>query len=400
MKRAFFSRSCGPWAAGLLAVALLVLPGCASSGFLEFPGPQQQLEAEVRAVLGIPFDSPDYQTERARLVAMGPEIDPILVEISLDRRTRLNARTEALLLLADRRSLSALPTLRTALQNANERIRSAAVFGLQRLLPESVPALELIRFAAEDPSRNVRLSAIQSLDIREVETIRMVLERETDNEVRQVAFQLVALAEARGAALKRDERGALRTATSPGEPQIVFRPTRTDSAADVSVGDLRIELPAGLDIPITSTATVVRNVVPAFFSPDRSMVVAESDGQIRVFHIASRSVRSVGQGMAPRLIPFSNEFVFLREQSSTNDRVTQVRTITYELHQGSFVDPTVEPIGPLVAVAQASVNGGASPVTWMVVRDAGEGFVLSGTSFAPFPLPRPAPSPGRRGMEQ
>ena len=108
------------------------------------------------------------------------------------------------------------------------------------------------------------------------------------------------------------------------------------------------------------------------------MVVAESDGQIRVIHIASRSVRSVGEGMAPRLIPFSNEFVFLREQSSTTDRITQVRTITYELFKGSFIVPTVEPVGPLVAVAQASVNGGASPVSWMVVGDAGEGFVLSG----------------------
>ena len=243
MKRPSFLRSRSPLAAGLLALALLAFPACASGGFLEFPGPQQLLEAEVRAVLGIPHDSPEYQVERARLVAMGSEVDPVLVEISLDRRTRLTARAEALLLLADRRSPYALQTLRTALQNSNERIRSAAVFGLQRLVPESEPALELIRFAAEDPSRNVRLSAIQALDFREVETIRMVLDRETDNEVRQVAFQLVALAEARGAALKRDARGALRTATSPGEPQIVFRPARTDSASAVSTGDLRIELP-------------------------------------------------------------------------------------------------------------------------------------------------------------
>jgi hypothetical protein len=355
------------------------------------------LESEVRSILGMPQGSPEYQAERARLVEMGPEVDPILVEISLDRRTRITAREDALLLLADRRSPSALPTLRTALQNANERLRSAAVIGLKQLAADSEPALELIRFAAEDPSRRVRLSAIQSLDIRDVETIRRVLERETDPGVREVAFQLVSLAEARGAALTRDARGALRTATSVTEPQIVFRPSRMDSVARVSVGDLRIELPDGPDIPISSTAQVVANVVPAFFSPDRSLVVAEAEGEIRVYHIASRTVRSVGRGIAPRLIPFSNEFVFLREESSLLDPMTEVRTIDYSVFRSSFTMPAIERVGGLVAVAQSSLNGGASPVRWMVVAEAGEGFVLSGQNFAPFPLPRPVPSPPGRG---
>jgi hypothetical protein len=245
------------------------------------------------------------------------------------------------------------------------------------------------------------MSAIQSLDIRDVETIRRVLERETDPGVRQVAFQLVSLAEARGAALTRDARGALRTATSVSEPQIVFRPSRTDSVAQVSVGNLRIELPDGPDIPISPTAQVVANVLPAFFSPDRSMVVAEAEGEIRVYHIASRTVRSVGEGIAPRLIPFSNEFVFLREESSLLDPMTEVRRIDYLVLRGSFIMPTVERVGDLVAVAQGSINGGASPARWMVVAEAGEGFILSGQNFAPFPLPRPDPSPpGRETPEK
>src|SRR5690606_11235838 len=160
-----------------------------------------------------------YQSERDRLLRMGPELDSILVAVAADRRARIEARGDALILLAERQSPEALPSLRTALQDqTNERLRSAAVLGLDRLAPSSEQALELIRLAAEDRSRMVRLNALQSLDIGEVETIRRVLERESDPEVRQVAFQLVALAEARGAPLVPDRRGVLRTVTSENGP--------------------------------------------------------------------------------------------------------------------------------------------------------------------------------------
>lgn len=371
----------------LLVVA--VMTACASTGRIN-PQGNAQLAAEVREILGADWPSQDYQRERERLLRMGPELDTILVAVAQDRRARVEARTEALILLAERQSPEALPALRSALQyQSNERLRSAAVLGLDRLAPASEPALELIRLAAEDRSRTVRLTALQSLDIAEVTTIRRVLARETDPEVRQVAFQLVALAESRGAALVPDRRGVLRTATGEGEPQLAFRAVRRLEGVPVAYGDLRIELPNASDIPLGSMVEVVANVVPAFFSPDRGSVVAEIDGEIAVVRIGTRSIRRIGEGTSPRPVPFSNQFIFLRERPEGQFSTAEGIAITYDVFRGAFNSTEVEQIGSLRAVSQSDVNGGESPVDWMVVAEAGDGFVLRGENIETFPLPTP-----------
>lgn len=376
------------------ALALAGIAGCASSGTTTMQG-GARLGAEVREVLGTDWPSQRYQSERERLLRMGPELDSVLVAVAADRRARIQARADALILLAERGSPEALPSLRTALQDqTNERLRSAAVLGLDRLAPTSEQALELIRLAAEDRSRMVRLNALMSLDIAEVETIRRVLERETDPEVRQVAFQLIALAEARGAPLVPDRRGALRTVANENGPQIVFRAVRREEGLPIAYGDLRIEPANAADIPLGTMVEVVGNVVPAFFSPDRGSVVAEVNGEIAVVHIETGTIRRVGEGTAPRPIPFSNQFVFLRErpggQVSTFDGIA----IIYDVYLGAFDAPGAEMIGSLRAVARSDVHGGASPVAWMVVAEDGDGFVLRGDNVESFPLPVPVWSPG------
>src|SRR5688572_29255616 len=226
----------------------------------------QRLAAEVRMVLGRDRMSLEYQRLTAVIEKMGDEVDAILVDLVEDTRARTAARADALVLLADRRSPIALPILSRALGYEQEELRAAAVIGLSLIAPTSPDALALIRAATRDRETTVRLLALQSLDFREVETIRSLLERETDPEVRQIAVQLVSLAEARGAPLPPDRRGTLRTAGTDSDPQIVFRPISTDSLTGVSIGDLRLELPEGRDIPLAAAARVVGDVLPAFFS--------------------------------------------------------------------------------------------------------------------------------------
>lgn len=364
----------------------VILAGCASTGGADSQG-NARLSSEVRAFLAADWRSQNYQGERNRILRMGSEVDSILVAVAGSRRARHESRAEALQLLAERQSPEALPALRSALQDqSNERLRSAAVLALDRLAPISEQALELIRLAAEDRSRTVRLTALQSLDISEVATIRRVLEREDDPEVRQVALQLVALAESRGAPLMPDRRGVLRTASSETEPQIVFRAVRREADIPVAYGDLRIEL-ADSDIPLGSMVEVVANVVPAFFSPDRAAVVAEVDGEIAVVDVGSRSIRRIGEGSAPRPIPFSNQFVFLRQRPDGQHSTAEGMAILYDVFVGSFNAPGVQQIGSLRAVSRSDVNGGESPVDWMVVAEAGDGFVLTGSHIEPFPLP-------------
>lgn len=378
----------------LSVLAVVALFGCGSNPGPRLPAAQQQLAAEVREILGADWSSAQYQRDRARLAAMGHELDPILVDLIEDTRARTEARADAIVLLADRDSPIAVPMLGRALGYDAEPLRSAAVLGLSRLAASSEDALELIRAATRDRSRNVRLNALQSLDIREVETIRALLERENDPEVRQVAVQLLSLAEARGAALRRDRRGALRTAGGESEPQIVFRPVSYDTITGVARGDLRLELPDERDIPIASSALVVRDVVPAFFSPDRSAIVAERAGEVLVVDIETRHVRVLGEGSAPRLIPFTSDFIFVRERPQERMRTAEGFELVYDVFRGSFDSNQVERVGQLRALEQPETHAGESPIRWMVVGESGEGFVLRGENLQTYPLPSPSRTPG------
>jgi hypothetical protein len=370
----------------LLGAATVALVAACGSNPPPELGPGQVLPIEVRQALGGDWASPEYQQARVRLLEMGSELDAILIDLIEDRRARTVARANALVLIADRHSPVALPILSRALGYENEILRSAAVLGLSRIAPTSDAALELIRAATRDRSRTVRLNALQGLEIREVETIRELVEREDDPEVRQVALQLLSLAEARGAALSRDRRGALRTAGGDEEPQIVFRPVTYDSLSSVARGDLRLELPQQRDIPLATSALVVADVVPAFFSPDRSAVVVENADEIHIVDIASRSVRSLGPGISPRLIPFTRDFVFLREREQERMQTMDGLELVYDVYRGSFESPEIELIGHLRARQKTAVRGGESPVRWMVVGEAPEGFELRGENIESFPL--------------
>lgn len=370
----------------LTVAAVASLPACAPQRSPDLPAPMQ-LFSEVRDMLAVSEPSPEYYRARTQLDSMGPEVDAVLVAIARDPENRPVARSNALMMLADRRSPAAIPVLRRILLGGErESLRAAAVLALQRLAPVEPEAANLIRTAVADRSRTVRLNALQALDVNDVEMIRSVLETERDTEVRRVGLQLVALAEARGAPLARDRRGALRTAGAENDPQIVFRPVQSDTATSVAQGDLRVELPNAPDIPLAPMAEVVAGVVPAFFSPDRRRVVYEVDRTIRVMDLQSRESIDVGPGVAPRILPFSQEFTYLRTLSRTprDDGATE---LTYRVYRASF-DGVSEPIGEVQALARPDRHRNYSPVRWMVVAETPEGFVLRGDGIAPFQLPR------------
>ena len=383
----------------MLAAALLGTSACASRAAPELPAPLA-FSAEVHRILSTDLLSPQYYDAQNRLAKMGPEVDAVLVGLANSAEARTSARANALILLADRRSPAALSALRRALLTSNvEMLRSAAVLGLQRLAPTSDHAANLLRSAVGDGARTVRLNALQALDIRDVGTIRSVLAAENDPEVRQVAMQLIALAEGRGASLGVSPDGTLRTVGFGTDPRLVFQPTRTDSAGYM-VGELRVELPQARPLPLGSEVEVVARVIPAFFSPDRSKVVYELEREIRILDLVSRDVRSLGPGIAPRLIPFTYQFVFLRELPDGRSELPQGTEIRYSVVRASFLDAEVEPIGELAAVATPGLHGNYSPVRWMVVSETAEGFALRGQGMESFLLPTPVWSPAPLNREE
>ncbi|HEX2094472.1 MAG TPA: HEAT repeat domain-containing protein [Longimicrobiaceae bacterium] len=377
----------------VLLLALAALPACWRGGVQMVPS-GQRLTNEVRRILAEDEPSAAFYRDRNRLEGMGTEIDPVLVALVNDPEAAETVRANALLLLADRRAPAAVPVMRRILLTTEEdELRAAAVVGLQKFAAESPAAANAIRSAVDDPSSRVRLSVLQALDVEDVELIRALLRREENPQVRAVAKELVSLAESRGAALPPSPDGTYRTTVPEGEPQIVFQPSWTDSAAAIRVGALWVEIPEQRLVPLAQRVETVAGVVPAFFSQDRSSVVYEAEREIRVRNLRTGASRVLGPGVAPRLIPFTDRFVFLEEQRPRRREVQGGTELTYEVLAVSFAGGVPERLGVLRVTARPDRHANASPVRWMVVGESAEGFVLRGEGMSTFLLPNPFRGP-------
>lgn len=379
-----------------LVAALALASGCVGL-FRRTPPPQygfQRLVWEVTRVLNVEEPSPAYYRQRARLEVMGRELDEALVYIINNPRAQLPVRINAVTLLADRSGPNASLQLRSVLVSSRvDELREAAAAGLQRFAADSPFVKQALRAALQDPSGSVRLAALQGMDVEDVGFVRAQLRREENGQVRTVARQLVTLFEARGASLETDERGDLRTAGGDSVPRIVFHPASGDAVARTRVGALWVEIPGRSLVPIAPAVPVVNDVVPAFFDPQRRAVVYEADGQIQVRELGSGASRVVGPGIAPRPVPFTDRFVYLREVPNSRRASGGVTALHYVVMRGSYDGGAPEAVGSLQATARADGIGGDTPVRGMVVGEGHEGFILRGDGITPYVLPGPNDRP-------
>lgn len=365
-------------AARMAALAtVLALPGCESLLRRTPPGQPgpPRLLVEVTRVLDVDEPSPAFYRRRARLEVMGPELDRVLAQLIEGRETKDNVRVNAVTLLADREGVGAAEVLRRVLASrGNDPLRAAAAAGLNRFAADSPAVKQAIRQALRDPSERVRLAALQGMDVEDVEFIRGMIPREENRQVRTVARQLLTLFEARGAPLLRDPRGDLRTTGDDSVPRIVFHPN-AEGPQGIRTGALWVELPGRAQqlVPLAPEVEVAGDVVPAFFDPQRRVVVFEGAGQIHVRDLRTGATRVVGPGIAPRPIPFTDRFVYLGRSSTGEGEYTVFRS--------TFAGAAPEAIGTLSASPQAART--------LVVGEGREGFVLRGQGVTPFVLPGP-----------
>src|SRR5690606_22610416 len=102
----------------------------------------------------------------------------------------------------------------------------------------------------------------------------------------------------------------------------------------------------------------------------------------------------VGPGVVPRPIPFTQDFVFLRERHRERMQTLEGLELVYDVYRGSFETHETFLVGELRALQRPHIRGGESPVRWMVVGESEEGFVLQGENLETFPLPTPIWTPG------
>lgn len=371
--------------------ALVLASGCAGLLRRTPPPPRSgfpRLFYETRRVLDVEAPSPAYYRERARLEVMGPELDEVLIALAADGSEEEFVRANALALLADRRAPLATEVLRRVLvTSGDDPVRAAAVAALRPFVADSPQVRGALRAALGDPSSRVRLGALQGLGVEDAAAIRELLPQEDDPQVRLIARQLLTLLEAQGAPLVRDERGDFRTIGADTVPTIVFHPALPDTVGQVYQGALWVELPGATLVPLAQQVEVVDGVVPAFFDPGRTAVVYEADRRIHVRDLRTGRTRSVGAGIAPRLVPFSDRFVYVREVPGSRRPVRGGTSVEYLVLRAPFAEGAVERIGSLRAVFRPERFQGASPARTMVVAETSGGFQLRGEGITPFDLP-------------
>ena len=321
------------------------------------------------------------------LASIDPYFDLKLAELLADTSVPPLIRTNAILLLADRRVPNLMAYL-TALEDPDERVRAAAVVGLKNDLAESRDLEGLVKAALADPSSLVQAKALEALADVDVATLREYVARAKDATLRGIAVELITAAENRGAPLlAKDSTGRLEH-TGPAGRTLLYRPVSRWPNWQASWGELFVIGAKRDTTRISTNVEVVGDVVPAFFSIDGRYLVYEADREVRVRDLQTGAQRVVGAGIAPRVLPFSESFVFLRPKGQPV--TTGVNTaIKYEVLRAWFVEPKDKLLGELSATANYQSKGYYSPARWMRVRENNGAFFLQGEVMPQFKLPDP-----------
>lgn len=327
------------------------------------------------------------------LASILPDFDNRLAAAVIDTTNPPLVRSNAILLIADRRAGGKIEAFLSALEAKDEAVRAAAVVGLRNYLGTWTSTVDLIKLALHDPSPFVQARALESIADREPDILREYLARTKNAELRAIAGELIAAAESRGASLiPVDTLGTLRVERD--EIVLTYTPTKRWPNWSASLGTLTLKVGKGNPFTLSDSVEVVRNVLPAFISGDGRYIVYESNRHIYVRDVATNTTRLVGPGIAPRILPFSNFFVFAREKSRLDN--PQGAGISYDMFRAPFVEGELAPIGMTGTHAQMQAAGNYSPMRWARIIEQDGKFVLIGESLNAFQLPDPFASSASR----
>jgi hypothetical protein len=378
-----------------IVVGVAALMGCAARGAQPGMDPTRwHGDPRLYALLNA---YPIGQAQRDSITAYEAyhlsQTDELLAEAAEDVYAPIHVRLNALLLLSERGAGMQLPVFRAALDDDDARVRAMAASSLRRFMDTHPHDAErLARTALEDPAPEVQAQALHVLGDRDPALLRSYIPRAADPELRHIAVDLVRVAEARGVRLTGDAATGTLHRETPEGFTLTFTPATRWPQWDAAVGDVVVTR-GGTTVATLSGIEAVAGVLPVFLSPEGTHVVYERDRRIIVRAVDTGAERVAGAGMAPRILPFTNDFVFVREaENGRTDMRREVR-IRYDLLRAPFeaaagAEPQV--IGELTAVTKYDTHGNYSPVRWMHVEDRSGYFYLAAEGLeAAVPLPDP-----------
>lgn len=378
-------------AAGMVAASAGCARPAARSGPIGVPFPGDPALSAILAMDPGAAQLDSLEVYEAR--RYGHMITDTLADIAEDTTVDPLFRANALLLVGRRHEARHFIVLRPLLSASDPRIRLAVVMAAREYLPgRPEAALALLAEALNDPSEAVQARALEGMTDRLIEPLREYVRRSPSPGLARVAEGLIAAAEERGAPLEPDSAGRL-SRSGPGGHRLSYRPTRSWPRTGVSMGVLQLAPSGAPPVTLGDSIEVARAVVPAFFSSDGQFLVYEKRREIRVRNVATGAERTVGPGIAPRPLPFTDSFIYARRIEGAAREGGAETGLEYELHRVPFAASPVpaEPdvVGTISAKSTFAVAGGASPVRWMRVVESEGYFRLEGDGMDPVPLPDP-----------
>jgi hypothetical protein len=376
---------------------LLVTPFLAACGGAARSGPQgadrSRWSGDPRLygfLLTYPMTEEQHDSVAAYATEHMSATPALLAEAAEDVNAPASVRVNAMMVLAQRRQGSSLTVFRDLLDDEDVRIRATAVAAMREFVQtHPYEAVRIARVALTDDEPDVQAQALQIVGDNDLDLLRGYVPRAANDDLRAVARDLVRVAEERGAPLQRDSAtGALSRTTFNGHT-VTFTASRHWPQWDAAYGTVRIAQDGAAAVVIDGVEAV-GGVLPVFFSADGRFVVYERDRTIVVRTLDGGAERVLGPGIAPRVRPFTSEFVFLRPAPDVSEERGQAR-VTYDVVNAHFdaVGGSERVIGSATATVSFGTRGAYSPARWMRVEDKAGNFYLTADNFDIVPLPDP-----------
>lgn len=330
-------------------------------------------------------------SERVELFLGYEDFITRLATVAEDTTAPPVVRINALALLAHRTAVPELFAFGNALNSRHERVRMAAVTAMRDFLPAApATALAILGRALRDPNPRVQAHALEILSDRDVDLLRDYYARATNRELRGVALALIQTAEERGAPLVPKDSAGLLERTTPSGVVITFRPTQRWPQWDAAVGELHVRPADSKQMSLVASGVeVVGNVIPAFVAADSAALVYEVNREIHVRSLRDGSDRKLATGIAPRILPFTNDVIYLSE---IRDRSLSTPTdipLRYQVMRTSLHGTQAAVLGEVKATAKNNVLGNYSPVRVVRIREMNGKFYLVDGGIGEFELPSP-----------